>query len=292
MFKTFVVTSLIISLTFAGPVLHAKNLEESICMIDDELPNGLQRAEQFGNNPPSGNIHRTQLPNGETLELLLNDAAFAHVRNLKARNPKAFAASERLMRSKGWRPTNTVVVMRTLAPARSSGHDTSGVELAESIYLPEGEVVFTTWDDGNPATWEGELYAVNYQTQGVAINIGQMERASHSVLSETNVWYEPGPLVQNLALHHQSSYDTGVRIAGTIVSPATSGVRLVQRNQDGSPSLVGGLLKAWAACFVSICGMVLVSCTLGNGAYIPCVVILCYAAKTVCAVVAIIVNIP
>ena len=37
---------------------------------------------------------------------------------------------------------------------------------AQAVYEPGGEVYISGWDDGNHATWEGNVYAIDYETQG------------------------------------------------------------------------------------------------------------------------------
>jgi hypothetical protein len=37
---------------------------------------------------------------------------------------------------------------------------------AQAVYEPGGEVYISGWDDGDHATWEGNVYAIDYETQG------------------------------------------------------------------------------------------------------------------------------
>jgi hypothetical protein len=37
---------------------------------------------------------------------------------------------------------------------------------AQAVYEPGGAVYISAWDDGDPGTWEGNIYAVDYDTGG------------------------------------------------------------------------------------------------------------------------------
>ncbi len=37
---------------------------------------------------------------------------------------------------------------------------------AQAVYEPGGEVYISGWDDGDHSTWEGNIYAIDYETQG------------------------------------------------------------------------------------------------------------------------------
>lgn len=61
---------------------------------------------------------------------------------------QAVAKGLRLMRAKGWTPTNTPVIKQVVSPS---------VRVVDNGSMTDGGVTISwqSWDDGNPVTWEG-----------------------------------------------------------------------------------------------------------------------------------------
>jgi hypothetical protein len=87
------------------------------------------------------------------IEMLEGNEALRHLRNLKAKRPDASARAGRILRERGYQPTNEVMVMRSTALARSNG-----------------EVTFWLRDDGVDRTWGRSIYMIDYANgvEGVA----------------------------------------------------------------------------------------------------------------------------
>lgn len=95
--------------------------------------------------------------NGERLvQVLRGVEALAHLQNLQSKRPEVFQKANARARMRGWRPTNTVLVMRTMRDSVASDEIRS---VRQDIYTSEGEVTFWSWDDGDDSTWEGQMFS-------------------------------------------------------------------------------------------------------------------------------------
>jgi hypothetical protein len=102
-------------------------------------------------------------------EQIVGEAARQYV-TAKYKNKPAFRrlqdAADAELRARGFTPTGEVVVVRhTRVPALVDRLISAIVPsvLARQTYYPgEGEVIFTSWEDGDPGTWAGNIFAENY----------------------------------------------------------------------------------------------------------------------------------
>lgn len=232
----------------------------------------------------SSGVYRTQGAGGSVIEVLTGEAASNHLRNLKARRVKAFETSDLSLRSRGWRPTGHAVVMRTLRPAnarRDSSAD-SGIALVQNIYTDEGEVVFSSWTDGDNQTWEGEMWAINYSTGGEVLQEGQIDSLTHDVTYESTVWSKAGARDKDPVNLYRPQAKQG---SGILLAKNADFVR------DPSIKLVVDMrkfFKDWIGCTLVGCGTSVAGCYFSGPLYIECVVVLCAVSKDLCALNAII----
>ena len=111
------------------------------------------------------------------VEVLRGQAANAHLLNLMAKRPAAFEAAQSRLQSRGLKPTDNVVVVRTLAlgePLATSVPQSTLITRDVSVGDASGEMVFWSWDDGNPNTWEGSIYVDHYSQDYQALFEGQL----------------------------------------------------------------------------------------------------------------------
>ena len=107
---------------------------------------------------PECEIIATDANGTKGIEKLQGDAAKSHLRNLMSRHPGRFSESERTLMEKGFWRTGDVVVLRsvTLGATESATELDTELDTARSngpsISSSEGEIVFTSWDDGDPST--------------------------------------------------------------------------------------------------------------------------------------------
>jgi hypothetical protein len=127
-----------------------------------------QPATTLTTNPPTASLlSRCQYvpPNAaqRAVEVLEGEAALAHIRNLKAKRPKAWARAEQLLIERGYKPTGEAVVLRStsLVRDREKPRKPFGF-IQETIQDSSGEVTFWSWDDGQDGTWEGTIYMADY----------------------------------------------------------------------------------------------------------------------------------
>jgi hypothetical protein len=131
----------------------------------------------------------TQLPDGRVLEELHGEAASRHLRQLMSRRPEAFANVS--LQDRGFRPSEEVVVQRlgrrTHAPIGWDGFADPGnpfFVFAQSDdyaeWSADGEIIFWSWDNGNPATWEGVIWFADYTTGVAGTNEAQVDISSTS----------------------------------------------------------------------------------------------------------------
>lgn len=107
-------------------------------------------------------------------ETLRGEAAMNHIANWKAKRPGEFRRATEQMIARGYRPTQIAVVVRSLhltsdgwVPAKNLGPYRRA---QTTVQAAEGEVIFWSWDDGDPTTWEGTIHCENY-TSGVTVDL-------------------------------------------------------------------------------------------------------------------------
>jgi hypothetical protein len=121
-------------------------------------------------------IERQVVGNGSVLESLKGEAAVGYLKSLQMRKPQGFRAAEAKLRQRGYQPTDTINVHRLLSgrfAASSLGACPAQTTASDGVT----EIVMWSWDDGDPSTWEGEVYMSTTQADG-----------SHSeILSDTQL---------------------------------------------------------------------------------------------------------
>lgn len=100
-----------------------------------------------------------QAATGLITESFQGGEARAHLERLRQRDGKLKAAEAQL-RARGYTPTETVVVMRQIA--RTPLTDADSGDAKASVSNSEGEVIFSSWDDGDDSTWEGVIHVERY----------------------------------------------------------------------------------------------------------------------------------
>ena len=126
---------------------------------DLPVPLRLTAGGQPGSADPRGLRRATEVIDGHRARL--------HFAELKARYEDRFVDAGQAHESRGFWPTQQVVVFRTISYASTAGtgeDGSSAVVPVTTVSTGDGEVVMHSWDDGNPGTWEGTMYVQDYQT--------------------------------------------------------------------------------------------------------------------------------
>ena len=108
------------------------------------------------------------------IEVLKGSQARDHLAQMKRDHPERFKGVGDALREHGAHPTNEVFVERTrhfqLATSQAATSASclpSSNDLqprSDSFSDADGEVIFTSWNDGDDATWEGTIYSEDYST--------------------------------------------------------------------------------------------------------------------------------
>ncbi len=135
---------------------------------------------------------------GVSIERFRGQAARTHLLNLMARYPAQFAQAHAAMSDRGAKPTEEVFVLRSLAladPAAEASSTMGFVPQSVVIGDASGEMVFWSWDDGDPNTWEGQIYVAHYAEQYEGIYDVQffVGSASFSLSWASLVWQNHEP---------------------------------------------------------------------------------------------------
>ncbi|CAN5684163.1 hypothetical protein BH23GEM1_BH23GEM1_00770 [soil metagenome] len=137
----------------------------------------------------------TELPDGRVLEELHGEPAYRHLQQLMSRRPEAFANLS--LPAKGYRPSGEVLIQRVTRPQHAALRGDGFFMLAQSYQESnsEGEIIFWSWDDGAPDTWEGVIWFEDY-TRGIAgTNEAQVDISStesHELVFLENRWESGG----------------------------------------------------------------------------------------------------
>jgi len=208
----------------------------------------------------------TTLPNGRQLEILIGHAADEHLQNLLSRRGPQYAKAHALMQARGWKPAHHAVIMRTLRaiPMKGSIHQSPGIAYVQStpIDIAEGEVVFESWDDGDPTTWEGTMYAWNYSTGGEALHEGQFDTIVNDALWEDAVWSHPGdPAYRDVSFQERNQPMTH----------AAKGLRSSRSGPVFAQFSGKRLMRDWLICVAFGLGSVLIQCSISGPLYVECI---------------------
>jgi len=98
------------------------------------------------------------------VEILTGPEASGHLQALQARRHASFEKAAALLRKRGFVPTDHAFVMRPRHQVRDvTGRASPPFSLVQfSSSTSDGEFDVWSWDDGDPGTWEGTIYAENY----------------------------------------------------------------------------------------------------------------------------------
>lgn len=120
----------------------------------------------------SATARQTATEARKRVERLTGAEAKAYLENVWNRDAKRKAAHLKavaLLQSRGYKPTDIVVVVRRLSASPPAPIATRLLSwffpavAAQTYQTGDGDVWFSSWDDGDDSTWEGELGGNDYQ---------------------------------------------------------------------------------------------------------------------------------
>jgi len=231
------------------------------------------------------------------VERLRGAAARAHLRNLYSKHPSRFSRAEHVLASKSLRKTEEVVVLRsiTLDSPESRGPKVEAV--------PLGEIVFVSWDDGDPSTWEGAIYIASYATARDALTAVQflVSTGEPETLWEETVDGEDSSNEGNrlLASDGMDQPETERRSAQSVdsdretldedPSPTPTPTPTPEPSPTPQPKSPARL---WVECAAKGCGLGAVGCAVAGTAWPACFELTCGLAGMGCALDAVFNMIP
>lgn len=238
------------------------------------------------------------------LERLQGNAAKSHLQNLASRHPGVFSKSSRILEGRGYQRTEDVVVLRHVtlgvrdsiaAPGSLTTNDNS------SITSTEGEIVFVSWDDGDPSTWEGSIYMASYAPAGdlltnvqILLSSDPIEATWEEISYVSPPWTEP----EN-QLMRQGDLDSGTDGASATVESELAVTALNEPPPGPTPTPTptpspGGKTPArlWLECVVGGCTLVAIGCWATAPAWPICFSGWCGAVGATCAVTTVLSMIP
>ena len=218
-----------------------------------------------------------------TVQVLTGREALDHLKNLQARRPGPFAEAGQRLRAKGWTPTEHVLVVRTVRKAITSRNGYGPILPAQTttIDTDEGEVVFWSWDDGDPLTWEGEMWAQRYSDGAEALTAPQADTEQHYVTSEELIYWH-SPTVENPVGRHDTGGSRTPMIQRAKWSGNSAGPILLTQERR-KPVDARQFVKDYLSCVLVSCGGGLVGCMFSGPLYIECITLNCAAFITLCA---------
>lgn len=235
---------------------------------ESSYPPPMMSSSQESPAPDYSNVPETSRmrPN---IERIAGEAALTHLRNLMSRNPEAFARSRQNLAARGYKPTDTVYVERTLRPLKGPGSSSSPYQLVQdySESNADGEILFWSWSDGNNNTWEGAIHMVIYGNGAESTWDGQIDA---STSEHPWVWYEKSwerPPREPIEIRY--SFPPPASRGGDVIHLARSGPKWT------NPHFVpAGSFYNWARCWragvVSGCSTAAVGCIATNGGWAGC----------------------
>lgn len=260
-----------------------KNPAPLILAIASMLPFGLiASAEPAPGRLPFGpasllmqystdDIQRVDLGGGVYVDRLSGLTAYAHLQNLRSRQPEAFEAATRALREKGFHPTSHVYVERTVRLASSPNFGSTAFAQDYSESNSEGEILFWSWSDGDDNTWEGQIYVEIYANGDASTWEGQIDASNedHEWIYNQQTWEDPE--VQNKEVtdrrQHFRALPDQVR---THAIPAVLSSQT--RGYLGHYATAGWM--EWARCWrqnvVAFCTGAAIGCLASNGGWPAC----------------------
>lgn len=222
------------------------------------------------------------------VEKLQGNAARSHLRNLMSRHPGRFEDAERILTERGFQKTDEIVVMRgvTIGATKSATQLDTAWSSHYTISSSEGEIVFVSWDDGDPSTWEGSIYMASYAPAADLLTDVQFDISDTTMdtVWEQIVYVNP----RNTDPWNQESRQ---RVSGMITgsgrAPAEVGGS-ERTNADPPPPPPPPTPKSparqWVECSAKGCIGGAVGCLFAGPAWAPCFNGTCGASGMVCAI--------
>ena len=214
--------------------------------------------------------------NGKSVQVLTGVEALNHLKNLQARRPQVFAKSSERLRARGWKPTENVVVVRTVRDSLARRGGSNGIVPAQTAYTDEGEVVFWSWDDGDDGTWEGEMWAQRYSDAAEALSDAQADvRTEDQYVIWEDLVYWDSPTIRQEYQQVRENFRKASPFLLASLRPA-NGIQLARVDARQ-------FVRDWMACTVVGCGGAAAGCVFSGPLYIECVFLGCHAAVSFCA---------
>lgn len=210
---------------------------------------------------------------GRAYEVLEGSRAFQYLSDKRLRHPQRFFGMGSALSARGYRPTDTIFVERSLKPEEArdilgdAGPRLISPRRASTTYSNwQGEQIFWSWDDGNDGTWEGSQYVERYSDGAWVTFDGQLD------ISNTNgdaIWGVRtgggGGLNERNQVSHPGVYGPGsVRLAGWN-----------ELNKD---------FRDWAVCITGGCLGCAGGCLFTGPAYPVCYGSCCFGVSIACAI--------
>jgi hypothetical protein len=229
------------------------------------------------------------MSNGVAVEVLKGQAALAHLRNLKQKRGQAFAEAESRLAARGFTKTETAVVVRTLSlAAYRAAESPSVLKVQSTITSSEGELVFWSWTDGDPSTWEGTIFMEAYG-YGETLSDAQLDIASAAtadVIWEDLISYRfdrDGPIILDpVSSPKQTNPRKSRAQLASSSSDAASNYSYVGTGGGNRPE---NPVKEWFVCTVAGCLGAAAACWIAGPAFFGCFTQWCTAAAVTCLVV-------
>jgi len=112
---------------------------------------------------PATPFRRTVGKLGGNIEHLTGADGRRYMENLRSRHPGVFERAAADLKNRGYKDTGDIEVFRTVRTARNRFDKHRGPNyLVDTLSSSEGEIVYWAWDDGDPTTWEGSVYLLEY----------------------------------------------------------------------------------------------------------------------------------
>lgn len=208
--------------------------------------------------------------------------AMRHLEAVRSQHPQAFLRSSENLRGRGFKPTQEVVVLKTVRVDDVITGSGAMAPASTSQGNSEGEVVFWSWDDGDDGTWEGTTYVTKYATGEWATHDSQLN------IETTNYWTVwsvktggSGPSEEYQVSH------PGDQGGGSIMF-AVSGQRLSSMQGAPAPGQ-GPQLAGWQEfqdfiwCSGALCGVCFGTCLASGPLFPGCFTICCGLSVLFCA---------
>lgn len=215
------------------------------------------------------------------VETAAPQAARARLEQLKVQNPDAFSRAGIALAQHGCKATETIVVRHvSRRPAKK-------VQPTESYTDGDTEIVFWSWDDGDNATWEGEIYVINHSSGAEMLLDGQFDTTTQSLpVSWESTVYRRGPMTAPAEGSPTTSLprEDSVQVAGLGNQGILAAVHAMRSNsielvQTGPRRR----LQHWAECAGGGCWSGLLACRFTGPAWVDCAAGTCMAVMVACA---------